>query len=269
MVHLIEVLQDFEQVSGRLMPLMLFASGVFGVVAGLIIWLGGSALRRLSLLIIGTLVGFVFALSVADLAVKPALLVGLLAGFGGALADKPAIVVLTAVLAVVIAFCFLARPFMEEPRPDASVAPQSTKMNWSQSYSSVQSLAAGFDVAVKEIFWSMPKYYWAIFAGAAAAGGLFAAMFRRTAMALCFAISGTVFIFVGMILLLLQRGTTAVSSMVYRSPLYAAVFAGMAAFGACVQLIFCKQKKEIPAEDAGSSEESDKTKSAKKSWRTS
>jgi len=64
MVHL---LQDFELASGRFMPLMLFAWGAIAALVGLIVWLAGSALRRFSLLIIGALVGFAFALTIAEL----------------------------------------------------------------------------------------------------------------------------------------------------------------------------------------------------------
>ena len=266
MIHL---LQDFEQACERLMPLMLFASGSIGAIVGLVIWLGGSALRRLSLLIVGTLVGFVFGLSIVGLTLMPALLVGLLAGAGGALVDKPAIGVLTAVLVVVIVFCFLGRPFMEEARPGASIETQSTKMDWTQSVESVKSYAIGFDAAVRQIFWKMPRYYWAILAGAAAGGGLFALTFPRTAMAFCFGTSGAIFLFAGMMLLLLQRANAAISGVFGKPPFYAAVFGGMAAFGMCIQLMFCKPKKGLPGSDDGSSENGEASSGAKKkSWRT-
>ncbi len=77
-------------------------------------------------------------------------------------------------------------------------------------------------------------------------------------------------VFAGMILLLLQRGSPAISSIFHKSPFYAAVFVGMAAFGICVQLIFSKQKKKgVSAKGKGSGEDNEASSSAKKGWRTS
>lgn len=265
MVHL---LQDFEQASGQLSPLMLVGPGAVGVVLGLFMWLGGSALRKLALAIAGALFGGVFALSIVGLAPLPAALVAGLVGGAAAMVERPAIAILTAVLVVVIVFCVLARPFMEEPRPDQSIK-QSKTMDWAQSVELVKSYAIGFDAGVRRIGSLMPIRYWVILAGGAAAGALCAASFRRTAMALCFGTLGTMLLFAGMILLLLHRASTPISRIFHKSPFCAAVFGGMAAFGACVQLIFCRQKKWVSAKGKSSGQDSGASSSAKKNWRTS
>jgi hypothetical protein len=264
MVHF---LQDFEQASGQLSPLMLVGPGAVGVVLGLFVWLGGSAWRKLTLAISGFLVGAVFALAIVELAPAPAILVGLLAGGAAALAERGAVAILAAALVVVIVFCILARPFMEEPRP-VKVVEKSKTVDWAQSVELMKAHASLFDEGVRRIWSQMPVHYWAILAGGAAAGALCAASFRRTAMALCFGTLGTILVFAGMILLLLQRGSTPISGIFHKSPFYAAVFGGMAAFGTCVQLIFSRQKKGASGKGKGSGENNDASSSAKKSWRT-
>lgn len=269
MVQLLQVLQDFEQDSGRLMPLMLLGAGIVLTLVGLIMWLGGSALRRFSLLIIGTVVGFVFAVTVVEVSLMFGLLVGLLGGVSGALFDKPGIGIVTAVLFLSIVFCFLARPFVESPRPDGSVGSQSNNVNWSQGWVLVQSYGVGVDTAVSEVFRKMPKLYWLMLGGAAAAGGFLGLKFRRAAMAFCFSTSGAIFIFAGVVLVLLQRSVAAISNVLGRPAFYAAVFGGTALFGMCVQLIFCRQKKGVSGKGKDSGDGSEESSSGKKSWRTS
>ncbi|MHC4743988.1 MAG: hypothetical protein ACYS8Z_18885 [Planctomycetota bacterium] len=269
MVELLQVFQDFERDAGLLAPLMLLGAGAIITIVGLIIWLGGSALVRLSLLILGTVLGLVFALTVVEVGLMPALLIGLLAGGSGALFNKPAIGVLTAVLVLAIVFCFLARPFIEAPRGDGSVGTADSKMYWNQSWVLVQSHAAGLDTAVSQVFRKMPKLYWAILAGAAAVGGILAMKLRRTATAFCFGTSGAMFVFAGIVLVLLQRSFAVISHVLEQPAFYAAVFGGSAVFGMCVQLIFCRHKKGVSGEGKDSGDGSEESSSGKKTWRTS
>lgn len=249
------------------MPMMLLAAGAVTLIPGVIIWLAGSAFRRVALLVIGSLVGFVFALTVVEAPPAGALLLGLLAGASGALFDKPAIGILTAVVVLSIVFCFLARPFVEGPRPEGSVTRGDNETDWRQNRVLVESHAAGLDTAVRGIFWKMPQYYRIILAAAAAVGGIIGMTFRRTAMAFCFGSLGAMFMFAGAIFLLLQRSIPAISRILGNPPFYAAVFGGTALFGMCIQLIFCWKRKAVSGDEEESGE--DGSSPAGKSWRTS
>ena len=57
--------------------------------------------------------------------------------------------------------------------------------------------------------------------------------------ALCCAAMGTLFVFTGMILLLLYKGSLPVSTIGNKQSFYAGVFAAMIAFGAIIQLLLC------------------------------
>jgi hypothetical protein len=132
----------------------------------------------------------------------------------------------------------------------------------------MKSYAIEFDASARQVYSQMPGYKGAALAAVAAVGAAGGFWFRRVASALCFAVLGTAFIFAGMILLLLQKGSGAISGIFHKPPFYAIVFLAMAAFGAVEQLILCKQKKER-AEKAGEDDKGgDESASARRSWRT-
>src|SRR3990172_7449861 len=265
---MVDILQSFEQASGRLSPLVLIGPGIAAVVIGLFVWLGGVGFRKWVLGIAGGLSGalagfFVFGLN--------PLLTAAFAGIAAAAAavfQRLFIAVLGGVLSFAIGFCVLARPYLGEAWVAVTPAKQSDALSWVQSARIMKSYAIEFDASVRQVYSEMPGYNRAILAAAAAAGAAGGFGFRRVASALCFAVSGTAFIFAGMILLLLQKGSAAISGIFHKPAFYAIVFLAMAAFGAVEQLIFCKQKKEESAKVGKDGKGGDESASVRRSWRT-
>jgi len=80
---------------------------------------------------------------------------------------------------------------------------------------------------------------------------------------------GTMFIFAGMILLLLYKGSAPISAIFHKAPVYATVFAAMAAFGAVVQLVFCRQGKRKSRRVEQPGKGGEESQPAERNWRTS
>jgi hypothetical protein len=91
--------------------------------------------------------------------------------------------------------------------------------------------------------------------------------FWQLASALCCSALGTVLIFAGMILLLLNKGSMPVGIISRRSSFYAAVFAAMMVFGTIEQLLLCRQPKASSAAGSQTGKNKQIPKQAKKSWR--
>jgi hypothetical protein len=91
---------------------------------------------------------------------------------------------------------------------------------------------------------------------------------QQLASALCCSILGTVLIFAGMILLLLNKGSMPVSIISNRLSFYVAVFAAMMVFGTTEQLLLCKKSETSPAAKSQTGGKKQKSKETKKNWRT-
>ena len=63
---MLEVFQNFEQVSARFSPIVLVAPGLVCVVVGLFVWLGGLGFRKILVAVIGALAGGVCGFFITD-----------------------------------------------------------------------------------------------------------------------------------------------------------------------------------------------------------
>lgn len=265
---MIDTLQSFEQASGQLSRVILVGPGVAAVVIGLFMWLGGVGFRKWLLGIAGGLTGalagfFVFGLN--------PLLTAAFAGIAAAAAaifQRLFIAVLAGALAFAVGFCVLARPYLGDTWIAVTPAKQSGTLSWAQSARLMKSYAVELNASAGQAYSQMPGYKKAILAAVAAAGAAGGFWLRRAAPALCFALLGTALIFAGMILLLLQKGSPAITGIFEKSSFYAIVFLAMTAFGTVEQLIFCKQKKNESVKVGQGGNGGDESPSARRSWRT-
>lgn len=265
---MIEILQDFEHASERLSPLILIAPGILGVAIGLFIWLGGFGLRKQLLLAAGGIVGAVLGyfvigpqtVSVAGLACAGAFL--------AIVFERFFIGALSAVLAVVVTFAVLARPYIGDVGPIPKHA-QAEALNSAQSATLVESYAVQLAESTKQTCSQMPNYNWAMLVAAAVAGMIGGYAFRRTASAVSCATLGAMLIFAGAILLLLNKGGNPITSIFNSSPVYAIVLGAMAALGTVEQLILYRPRKQKSRKTGKSDRTDGESQSAGQTWRTS
>jgi len=59
---MLEIAQNFEQMSGRLSPIVLITPGLTAVIVGLIVWLAGLRFRRIIVAVLGAFIGSVCGL---------------------------------------------------------------------------------------------------------------------------------------------------------------------------------------------------------------
>jgi len=268
---MVEVLQNFEQAARRISPLILIGPGLAGVLLGLFVWLGGAGFKKYLLAVVGASTGAVLGFLVIG---RNALWAAALAGVAAVVAailQRVFVAILAAALAAAITFAVLARPYAGEASAAAAAAggTQAVILDASQSAKLIASYATEFCARAKEVCWHMPVRDWAIMMGAAMAAIVAGSCIWRVVCALCCAVLGTVFIHAGMILLLLYKGSTPISAIFNKAPFYATVFAAMAAFGAVVQLVFCRQgkRKSGRVEQAGKAGEEPQP--AERNWRNS
>ena len=245
---MLEIFQNFEQMTARFSPWVLIVPGVAALLVGLLIWLGGLSLGKLFVAIAGAASGFIVGLFVIGRNAFSALLSAAVATVIAIIFEKVIIIVLAAILAAAICFAFLAGPYIELSQAQTSAAPndlpaQAATPGVRGSVEQLKAYALDVGGKIKQAGSQMPAQKWAVIAVPAAiiiVGGL---TLRRLTSALYFSVQGTLFIFAGMILLLLYKGTRPVSHIRINPSIYASVFAAMTAFGTVEQLLICKRTK--------------------------
>jgi len=114
----------------------------------------------------------------------------------------------------------------------------------------------------------IPMYSWMMVGAVVVAVILAGVYLWRFTSALCCAALGTLLVSAGMILLLLYKGTTPVSSICDRPSLYAAVFAGMTAFGTIEQLLLCPSHHKRRSAKKGAHKDKEEPEQTRNRWRT-
>jgi len=245
---MLEIFQNFEQMAARINPLVLIGAGVAALLVGLFIWLGGLSLGKEFVAIAGAVSGIIVGLYVIGRTTLSTLLAAAIAAVIAIIFEKVVIIFLAAILAAAICFAVLAGPYIERSQAQTAAAPneasaQATTPGVSESFGEIKAYALDVGEKIKQAGSKMPVQKWAIIAAPAAilmVGGL---TLRRFTSALYFSLQGTLFIFAGMILLLLYKGTRPVSHIRVNPSIYASVFAAMTAFGTIEQLLICKRVK--------------------------
>ncbi|MHC4658908.1 MAG: hypothetical protein ACYS83_06990 [Planctomycetota bacterium] len=235
---MLEIVQELEQTAGNLDPPILIGVGVVTVIVGLFVWLGGLGLRRYLTAVLGLLAGGIVAFFLTDHNIIAA---GASAAVCAVIAlafEKIFVTALAVVLAMVCVFAALAGLLHK----------------------------ADLNTGLMHACSQMPVYTWAIIASTAVILIIAAVYLWRFTSALCCAAFGTILVFAGMILLLVHKGATPMSSICTSTPLYIAVFGAMTAFGTTEQLLLYKPPRKQPTKKKETdNESSDET---RVNWRT-
>ncbi len=248
---MLEILQNFESaVSGptRLSGLVLIVPGLVAIIVGLFVWLGGLGFRKLLGGLVGAIIGAICGFFLISRHVITTAISSGVAALASIIFERLLIAVLLAALAAVLSFAVLVQPYIETA--DAVAVNQSqikshdSTRSIQESIETIKAYAVSFSKTVRNVCSQVPLYRWAIIAALTAI--FFAAGFWlwRLASALCFSVLGTSLIFVGMILLLLYKGSKPITKIDNRSSFYAIVVIAMIIFGTFEQLLLCKLTKE-------------------------
>jgi hypothetical protein len=271
---MLEIFQNFEQMTDRFSSWLLIASGAALLLLGLCIWIAGHGLRKILIFLAGLAAGVVVGLYVVGKNIFSASLSGGLAAIIALIFAKVLVVLLASALAAAIAFTILAEPYFVQPEAveiENDVSPQTTTIGPNEIMQELKTFGIDAAEKIRQAGTKMPLYMWAIIAAAAAIIIVCGMVLRRFTSSLFFSVLGTMVIFLGMMLLLSYKGTKTVDYV--RGNLYIAgsVFLAMAAFGTIVQLILCrgsKKEKETKVRPGGKKGEKESKKIVEHDWRS-
>jgi hypothetical protein len=239
------ILRHFEKTAVHLDSTILVVSGVVVFLLGLVIWLAGTAFRKFLAIIAGAVVGCIIGLFVAGRNIVSATVSAGLAAMLAAMFGKLFITALAALLAAVIGFVLLAGSHLQEDPGTIPTALQNAQnaadtLGPGQTIEVIKLYVATLFAQARYISSQMTALKPAIITGIVAAVLITGFFFGDLIGAAAAATMGTVFVFAGMILLLLYKGSESVSHISSRQTLYVTVFAAMTAFGTILQLLFCR-----------------------------
>lgn len=267
---MLEIIQNFEQVTTRFAPLVLIAPGLAAIIVGLFIWLGGLGFRRLLVALMGSISGGICGFFLSSRNIISVTITAGLAAIIAIIFERLFITILLAALVAAFGFAILLGPYIPaaDTANSSKIATQGSTVTISQSVEIVKAYAIDFTGRIKQACLQMPVYNWAIIAALAVIVTVAGFWLRRLASALCCAALGTLLIFVGMILLLLYKGSAPITKIADRTSFYAAIFIAMTAFGTLEQLLLCRREKRKARGEKRANGDKQGTEQTTQSWRT-
>jgi hypothetical protein len=244
---MLEIFQNFEQMTGRFSPSVLIILGILLLLLGLCIWIAGHSLRKILISLAGLTGGILVGLYVVGRNTFSALLAGGFAALIALILEKVLVILLAAAMASAIAFIILAEPYFvkaETVETQNEAPAQTAPLGFNEAIHELKTLGLDAGEKIKQAGTKIPVYIWAIIAAAAAIILVCGIVLWRFTSALFFSFAGTVVIFLGMILLLSYKGTEPISHIRSNPFISAVIFLAMIAFGTIVQLLLCKGSKE-------------------------
>jgi len=267
---MLEILQNFEQVTARFAPVILIVPGLVAIIVGLFIWLGGLRFRRPLITLVGAVTGGICGFFLISRNIIAATLAAGLAALIAIVFERLIITVLLAAIVAAFGLAILLGPYVQvdEPVNPGKIVNQASTVTISQSVEILKAYAIDFTGKIKQACSQMPAYSWAIIAALAVIFTVAGFWLWRLASALCCAVLGTLLIFAGMILLLLYKGSAPISKIADRGSLYAAIFIAMTAFGTFEQLLLCRREERKSKRKKRISSDEQESEQATRSWRT-
>jgi hypothetical protein len=233
-----EIIGHLEEATAGFSPTVAIAIGLVAVTAGLFVWLGGLGLRKLLVAIVGAVAGGLCAYFITGRSLPPTLIS---AAVGAAVAVTFEQILITAVAALLAALCtFAAFAYLFSP---------------------------DFTEGLGRACLQLPAYCWPIMAVVVVVIVAAGAYLWPLTSAMCCAALGTILIFAGMIMLLMQKGAGPVTYIDGRGLFFAAIFAAMVAFGTLEQLLFCKLPAARPTATKRKSAGGDESDAESGDWR--
>jgi len=268
---MLEILQNFEQVTARFAPLVLIAPGLAAIIVGLFIWLGGLGFRRLLVALMGAISGGICGFFLSSRNIISVTIAASLAALIAIIFERLFVTILLAASAAAFGFAILLGPYIQAAGPanPGKIANQGSTVTISQSVEIVKAYAIDFTGRTKQACTQMPVYNWAIIAVLAVIVTVAGFWLWRLASALCCAALGALLIFVGMILLLLYKGSAPITKIADRTSFYAAIFIATAAFGTLEQLLLCRREERKARGEKRANRNKQGTEQTIQSWRTS
>ena len=252
---MLETIQNFESVMGpaaRDYPLYAIAPASAAVVAGLFVWLGGLGFKRVLMAIAGAAGGAAGGYFAIGRGVVPAAVSAVVAAGIAALFERVFIALLAAILVAIIGFTILVGPRINTENAQEESEAWDATVDSNESIEQPTAYLSDLGGEIRQVCSEVPRYQWVIIVLITIIVLVAGFVFRRLAAATCFSVFGTLLIAAGLMVLLLYTGATPLSRVGNRPLMYVGIFAGMAAFGAVEQLLFCRGGLIKPAKKAKS-----------------
>ncbi|UCG56605.1 MAG: hypothetical protein JSU70_17290 [Phycisphaerales bacterium] len=269
---MLETLQQFEQVAAGFSPAVLLIPGIVTGLIGLFVWLGGFGFNRVSTALVGAIGGGTLGFFLAGGNVAAAAVSAGIVAFVAFALKRLFIGSLAAVLAVVFGFALLAGQYFDDAGGAAPAGPSGTseqdqRLSISESVETAKLYVDDFRRNIDRARSRMPVHTWIVIIALAVTSAAAAFFLWRFASALCCSVLGTMLIFLGLILLLLWKGSMPISRIHNRAAFYGLVFLGMAAFGTVEQLLLLlRTKRQAMREEQAKADEEELQ--GKQRWRS-
>ena len=247
---MLEIFQNFEQMTGRFAPKVVLVSGVVFLLLGLSIWLGGLALRKAFIAIAGLFAGCMVGFYVVGRNLFSATLTGALAMLSALILEKLLIILLASALAAAVAFAVAAEPYFEQEQVaevteiQNNTPEQTTVAEFDDIVYELKKFGLDTGRKIKQAGTKIPIHVLSIIVVPAMIFFVCGVAFWRFTSVLFFSVAGTIIACFGLFLMLIYKGTKPVDYVQGKPLIFAAVFVVMAAFGTVVQLLLCKKSKQ-------------------------
>jgi hypothetical protein len=223
----------------------------------LFVWLGGLGFKRVLMAIAGAAGGAATGYFAIGRGVLPAAITAAVAAGIAAIFDRVFIALLAAIMVAIIGTIVLVGPRINtENAPEESEGWDAT-VESTDNVEQLKAYLSDLGGKVRQACSQVLRYQWIMIALVTIIVLVAGFVLRRLAAATCFSVLGTLLIAAGLIMLFLYSGATPLSRVGNRPLMYVGIFAGMAAFGAVEQLLFCRgglikpAKKAKPGGDEG------------------
>lgn len=268
---MLEIARQLERIAVWFSPIVLIGPGLLCVLLGLFLWLGGLGFKRVLAATVGAVSGGICGFFISGRNIVTATALAALTAVIAIWLEKIFIAILAGVLAAILCFTVLAKPNndIDDARYNLGYESENIRMslNTKLSVEVAKRYIADFAAETGQIFSQMPAYNWAIMEVVAVFFLAVGFARRRLTLAFCCAVLGTMFIFAGMILLLLYKGAAPVSRICQNWLFYQGVFGIMTAFGMAEQLLLCQRIKERLTGKKGENKDGKESEKTLESWR--
>jgi hypothetical protein len=244
-------LQAFEKVAMYYSSVLMVGVGLLSLSAGIILWLGGSIFHRAIGFVFGIIIGTVAAWIMMPDQLWAWLVLPVAAGALGAALSRTALAMMGVVIfgtagCLVIVF-YRAQPWMLANDPAFTVSAGQARMELEETVTRLGQQGKVVAMKWQEALNGHTATDFAIPAVIVLAYLVASVVFRRAAGALAASSTGTVMIGLGLMCLLLQKGSTPLTMLTNRPQFYGLIVAGMIVFGTLVQYTLCPCKKKRPS----------------------
>lgn len=240
---MVEILKSFEQTASRFSPAVLIVPGLAMAVLGLVAWLAGMCLRRLTLGLIAAMAAGMAGLFFSRQNPAIACAAALGGAAAGAMAPRLCAAVFLALLGTAVAFAVTAQMYAlpeQDPVPGVqNPGGPERRFTVRESLDVIHMYAWDLVDRVKAMARAWPPLTRVIVAGAGLGVLGMGLLLARPAGALTCSVLGAGMIFAGLTLLLIVKGSTPIVRLERQGVFFGLVLLAMVAFGTLEQLLLC------------------------------